>query len=307
MSECHQKAVDDAKKTADALGVELIVRDMSELFRREVIEYFADEYKSGRTPSPCIICNPRVKFRALLDTANELGIDYIATGHYAKITEENGIYYLKKGDSVARDQSYMLYRLKQNVLSRLLLPLSDIEKPKVREIAAGLNLHCADAPDSQEICFVSDNDYAGYIERNFGGVREGDFISPDGKVCGRHKGIIHYTVGQRKGLGIALGRPAFISEIDVKTNKIQLAFEMPLVDSIPLCHITETFDGALDIPENEIVTVKLRSAAKPFEATISRQGDSITVNALEPQKKVPRGQGGVIYSGDTVLGGGIIN
>lgn len=309
MSDCHKKAVEDARTVAAALDIELYEVDMHSVFKTEIIDYFANTYKSGKTPSPCIICNPKVKFKALLDTADKYGFDYIATGHYAKIEEENGIFKLRRGEIAERDQSYMLYRLEQNVLSRLLLPLYSIEKPKVREIARSLNLSCADAPDSQEICFVSDNDYAGYIEREFGGMKKGEFISPDGKVCGEHKGIIHYTVGQRKGLGIALGRPAFISKIDALENKIYLAFDMPTVSEVILNSKAETYKGALDIPPDKTVFVKLRSRMPAFEATIRATPDSdiITVIPKAPVKKVPAGQGGVVYDGDTVLGGGIID
>ena len=180
-------------------------RDKTADFQQYVIDYFAEEYQNGRTPNPCIICNPTVKFKALADAADELGYDWIATGHYAKLEKQNGEVLLKKGNSAKRDQSYMLYRLNQRILSRLLLPLAELEKDEVRAIAANLGVSAASKPDSQENCFIVDNDYAGYIERHYGKSMPGDFISPEGVPCGKHKGIIHYTVGQRKGLGIALG------------------------------------------------------------------------------------------------------
>lgn len=304
MSECHQKAVEAAKRSAEELGIRLFVVDTQSEFKERVISYFESEYRSGRTPNPCVICNPTVKFKALLETADINGYTHIATGHYARIEEGEGIFYLKKGLSLARDQSYMLGRLGQEVLSRLLLPLASVEKSQVRELAAKLSLHCADEPDSQEICFVDDNDYAGYLERNFGISEGGDFVAPDGSVCGRHKGIIHYTVGQRKGLGIALGKPAFITDIDVAANKIHLGFEMPMVEKVVLDNITETFVGAIE--DGMRAEVKLRSTAKPFPATIKLAEGSLEVICDQPQKRVPSGQSGILYSGDTLLGGGII-
>ena len=222
MSDAHVKTLEAARASARALGIRLFELDLRKEFKAEIIDYFAGEYLSGKTPSPCVRCNPRIKFKYLLKTALENGYDYIATGHYANIVFEDGVYKLKRAKSAARDQSYMLAGLGQDVLSRLILPLADIEKDEVRAIADKLGLPCRNAPDSQENCFIPDNNYALYIENNYRPAPEGNFISPEGEICGRHKGIIHYTIGQRKGLGIALGRPAFVSEIKAQRNEIRL-------------------------------------------------------------------------------------
>lgn len=304
MSSCHDSTVEAARSVAEMLGIKLFELDLRIPFKEKVIDYFADEYQNGRTPNPCIICNPKVKFHYLLETANKYGFDKIATGHYASIIQENEIFYLNKGKSIERDQSYMLCRLKQDVLSMLILPLSEVEKPMVREIATELKLPCANAPDSQEICFVSDNDYAGYIESNFAKSTKGDFISPDGNVCGTHNGLIHYTVGQRKGLGVALGKPVFIRKIDVNENKIFLSFKLDLVSEIKLSNISETFPNAFI--DGMKVEAKLRSVAKPVNAKLTLKDSFAILSFDEPQKQVSAGQGGALYQGTKLLGGGII-
>ncbi|MEG2429764.1 MAG: tRNA 2-thiouridine(34) synthase MnmA, partial [Oscillospiraceae bacterium] len=226
MSPCHDDTVAAAQASADSLDVPLTIVDMQKEFDEKVITYFVNEYKNGRTPNPCIFCNPLVKFKALIETANKLNCDLVATGHYAQTKKnDDGTFSLIRGESLARDQSYMLYRLGQKELSRLIFPLSSLQKDEVRSIASKLGLSCATAPDSQENCFIEDNDYRSYIENRIGKQAIGDFISPEGKPCGKHKGIINYTVGQRKGLGIALGQPVFIKKIDSDKNKIYLAYK----------------------------------------------------------------------------------
>ncbi len=306
MSPAHDDTVKAAQEAADALGIELYVKDMQPQFKQEVESYFVKAYQSGITPNPCIVCNPKVKFRALIDTANEYGYYYVATGHYANLETIDGVTYLKKGDSLKRDQSYMLYRLKQDILSRLMFPLAKYEKDKVREIASALGLSCATKPDSQENCFIPDNDYAGYIEKNYGKSKKGEFISPEGKVCGQHQGIIHYTVGQRKGLGIALGRPVFITEIDPVENRIYLANSGDeYKESVTLCDMSFTFDCKIE--ENQKVQVKIRSMATPADAKVTMLADGRCEVVFDtPQRAPARGQSVVIYDGDTVLGGGFI-
>lgn len=308
MSDIHNSTVEAARESAHALGIRLYELDLREEFKNTIIDYFADEYKSGRTPSPCINCNPKIKFKYLLKTADENGFDYIATGHYAKIVkDDSGIYHLHRGESKERDQSYMLFGLHQDVLSRLMLPLFEYEKPAIREIAKNIGLNCADAPDSQENCFIEDKDYADYIERNYGSCEKGEFIAPDGTVCGEHKGIIHYTVGQRKGLGIALGRPVFITAIDPEHNRIYLGFENALVSEVKLKNLSEIYDGA--IKDGMRCEAKLRSAGIPIPCQVKLdKPNGICILVLDkPQKKVPSGQGGCLYNGSEILGGGIIS
>ncbi len=305
MSDAHEKTLKAARDSANALGIRLFELDLRKEFKSEIIDYFAEEYLSGRTPSPCVRCNPEIKFKYLLKTALDNGFDYIATGHYAQIVCEDGVYKLKRAKSAARDQSYMLAGLGQDVLSRLILPLADIEKDEVRSIASSLGLPCRNAPDSQENCFIPDNDYAKYIEDNYRSAAEGDFISPEGDICGRHKGIIHYTIGQRKGLGIALGRPAFVSEINAERNEIKLSYEKAVTDEIILSAVSETYKGA--IRNGSSYLCKLRSAGKLLGCRASFvNGGDILLKLKNPEPKVSAGQAGVIYDGDTVLGMGII-
>lgn len=306
MSDAHEGTVESAKAAAKALEIPLTVLDLREQFKEKIIDSFICDYKNGRTPNPCVICNPLIKFNYLLKTADEQGCDYIATGHYAQIGFENERYFIKRSESSARDQSYMLYRLSQEVLSRLILPLSAFEKSEVREKARELNLSCAEAPDSQENCFIPDNDYGAYIEKHSGSCPKGDFIAPDGSVCGRHKGIIHYTVGQRKGLGIALGQPVFIKEIDAQENRIYLAFDGGQYrDKITVKDCVFMLKSALSEPTR--AQVKIRSAARAENALLTPLSDGrIQVKFDEAVKAPAKGQSAVFYINDAVLGGGFI-
>ncbi len=305
MSDAHEKTLQAARDSAKALGIRLFELDLRREFKSEIIDYFADEYLRGRTPSPCVRCNPRIKFKYLLKTALENGCDYIATGHYANIVFEDSVYKLKRAKSAARDQSYMLAGLGQDVLSRLILPLADIEKDEVRAIADKLGLPCRNAPDSQENCFIPDNDYALYIENNYRPAPEGDFISPEGEICGRHKGVIHYTIGQRKGLGIALGRPAFVSEINAERNEIKLSYEKSVTDEVMLSGFSETFEGA--VKDGGRYFCKLRSVGKLLGCRADLvDGGNLLLKLDAPEPRVSAGQAGVVYDGDTVLGMGTI-
>ncbi len=304
MSPAHDSTVDAAKSAAKSLGIDLYILNLEKEFKAEIIDYFAEEYLSGRTPSPCVRCNPRIKFKYLLKTAYEEGFDYIATGHYAEIINDAGVYKLLASDNGKRDQSYMLAGLGQDVLSRLICPLCGMEKDAVREIAKANGLECHDAPDSEENCFIPDNDYAGYIERHYCKSEMGDFISPEEKACGKHLGIIHYTVGQRKGLGIALGRPCYVTSIDPDTNEVRLGYERAMTDKVMLCEVSEMFPEA--IKDGMKAECKLRSTGKKIECEIKREGDRVFLLLGSPTPTVPKGQAGVLYSGRVVLGGGKI-
>lgn len=306
MSDAHDDTVNAAKEAADMMNIPLKVVDMRETFKKDVISYFMDEYLNGRTPNPCIVCNPKVKFKALIDTADELGCDYVATGHYARLKNENGKTLLMRGESLKRDQSYMLYRLTQKELSRLMFPLANLEKPVVREIAEKLNMPAAKKPDSQENCFIPDNDYGSFIESQIGKIAKGDFIAPDGTVCGKHKGIIHYTVGQRKGLGIALGRPVFVKEIDAKTNRIYLAEQGTDIKSETFITNVTTISGE-PFKEEFNAQAKIRSVAPPTDVlVVPLDNDKAKIIFKTPQRAVAKGQSLVLYNGDIVLGGGFI-
>ena len=221
---CGLTAVDDARRVADMLGIPYYVLNFKREFKEHVIDYFMDEYMHARTPNPCIACNRYVKWEALLQRAMELGCDYIATGHYARVSQlSNGRFALRKSATVRKDQTYALYNLTQEQLSKTLMPVGEYEKDDIRKIAQDIGLLVADKKDSQEICFIPDNDYARFIkEYGAGEVTEGNFVNTKGEVLGRHKGIIHYTIGQRKGLNISLGKPAFVLEIRPDTNEVVL-------------------------------------------------------------------------------------
>ncbi|MBC8570075.1 tRNA 2-thiouridine(34) synthase MnmA [Zongyangia hominis] len=307
LSAPHAQAVEAARESAQALGVELHVVRNHEGFEKNVIAPFMADYRSGRTPNPCVICNPTVKFRSLCQKADELGIREIATGHYADIEERNGRFLLKKAGCLERDQSYMLYRLGQDVLSRLVLPLSHLPKEQVRQIAGEAGLSCASKPDSQEICFIPDNDYASYVEARTGPMPAGDFISPEGNICGRHKGLLHYTVGQRKGLGIALGRPVFVKEIDPVENVVRLADAGgEFASGVLLSGLRFVPFDSLDAPLR--AGVKIRSVAKEAPALLTPLDDGrLRVDFDSPQRAPAPGQSCVFYDGDMVVGGGFID
>lgn len=308
----HKAAVQAAQTVADQLGVRLHVVPCYEEFWHNVIEPFCREYQAGRTPNPCILCNPSTKFAGICRAAQELGFPYVATGHYARVEHlPDGIAQLFRADCRERDQSYMLHRLTQEQLSMLLLPLQGMEKSQVRAIAQEAGLASAQAPDSQEICWIPDNDYASYIEKHFGRCQPGEFISPDGAVCGTHQGLLHYTVGQRKRLGIALGYPVFIREIDPTSNRIYLArtgeeyfpgitLEQVVVQPNPWLSPEEGSSAQL--------SVKIRSRAGDAPALVTMTGpDTAVVRFAEPQRAPAPGQSCVFYQGDQVLGGGYIH
>ena len=300
-SPAHDAAVAAARATAQVLGITLHVIDAAETFDREVVTPFCESYCAGRTPNPCILCNPAVKFRLLAQKADELGFAYIATGHYARIELcKDKIYRICTPESAARDQSYMLYRLGQDILARLILPLGEFEKDDVRDIARDIDLPCADAPDSMEICFIPDGDYAAFIASRGLTAKAGHFIGPDGEDLGPHAGVEHYTVGQRKGLGIAAGRPLFVREIAANGDVLLAESGGEFNHGIVLSGIT-TPDGK-PLPAGSY-RVKIRSAAKPVPCTFD--GNS-TATFPEAVRAPAPGQSAVFYRGGFVFGGGFI-
>lgn len=305
-SPAHDAAVESAKATGAKLGVPVHVIDAQEEFEREVITPFCQSYCSGRTPNPCILCNPAVKFRLLLRKADELGCKFIATGHYARVEVcSDGQNRLCTADSAARDQSYMLYRLPQEVLSRLILPLGNFEKDDVREIARDIELACADAPDSMEICFIPDGEYAAFIRARGFTPKNGHFIGPDGEDLGPHAGVDHYTVGQRKGLGIAAGRPLFVKAI-LPDGNIRLAESGGEYASRMTVADIATPDGA-PLADGDY-RVKVRSAAKAVPCQVCGNPDgTLTVIFPEPVRAPAPGQSAVFYRGGFVFGGGFIH
>lgn len=300
-SPAHDEAVKAAKRTAEQIGIECIELDAQALFEQEVIQPFCADYCAGRTPNPCVVCNPGVKFAALAAAADKLGIQFISSGHYACAeVDENGLTRIARARSAARDQSYMLCRLPQEILSRLILPVGEFEKDDIREMAHDFKLDCADAPDSMEICFIPDGDYAAYIEARGMQGKAGHFIGPDGADLGPHKGVLHYTIGQRKGLGIALGEPVFVQEI-CENGDVKLARAGEEYFSALTVKDIATPDGQpLAAGEYQ---VKVRSAAQPVPA---RFDGAETVTFAEPVRAAAPGQTAAFYQGDIVMGGGFI-
>lgn len=306
-SDAHDGAVEQAQAAAKTLCVPLHIIDAKEDFEREVVVPFCESYCDGRTPNPCIVCNPLVKFRLLARKANELGCSFLATGHYARVEQcPDGFYRLCAPESAARDQTYMLYRLPQDILARLVLPLGEFEKEDVREIARDIELPCADAPDSMEICFIPDGDYAGFIRQRGYTPKAGRFLGPRGEDLGPHAGVDHYTVGQRKGLGIAAGRPLFVKAI-LPDGNIQLAESGEEYSSRLTLSDIATPDGK-PLPDGEY-RVKVRSAAQAvkcrFAGGMPGSGRGV-VTFPEPVRAPAPGQSAVFYRSGIVLGGGFI-
>lgn len=305
---CGLSAVDDARRVADDLGIPYYVMNFKKEFKENVIDYFIDEYQNGRTPNPCIACNRYVKWESLLKRSMDIGADYIATGHYARIDRlENGRYSLRRSATLAKDQTYALYNLTQEQLGRTLMPVGEYTKDEVREIAGRINLRVANKPDSQDICFVPDGDYAGFIERTLETeLPTGNFVTLDGKILGQHKGITHYTVGQRKGLGLALGYPAFVIEIRPETNEVVIGTNE---DSMSY-HVRANKLNFMSIErlEGEMrVWTKIRYNHKGAWCTIKMTGeDELLCTFEERQRAITPGQAVVFYDGDYVLGGGTI-
>ena len=308
---CSTSAAEDARHVADVIGIPFYVMNFQTIFRENVIDYFVREYCCGRTPNPCIACNRYVKWESLLEKSMALGADYIATGHYAEVVKlPNGRMTLKvaAGDeSTSKDQTYALFNLTQSQLSRTIMPLGRYTKNEVRQIAEEAGLPVAKKPDSEEICFVPDHDYASFIERYTGTEAEpGNFIDEKGNILGKHRGIIRYTVGQRKHLGISLGRPAFVKEIIPETREVVLSDNEALMKRIVRVHDIN-LSAVESVKEKMRVSAKIRYNHKAASAIIEQTGeDEITCIFDEPQRAVTPGQAAVFYRDGHVIGGGII-
>ena len=341
---CGLSAVEDARRVADVLGIPFYVMNFRDEFRHHVIDYFIDEYFRGRTPNPCIACNRYVKWESLLKRSLAIGADYIATGHYARIKKlENGRYTICRSATLEKDQTYALYNLSQEQLAKTLMPCGAYTKDEIRQMAEEINLPIASKPDSQDICFVPDGDYASFIEReissrepspcvcvstekdesklseknsqeiestnqhkNKNKSEPGNFITRQGDIVGEHKGIVHYTVGQRKGLGLAMGHPVFVLEIRPETNEVVIgSYEESLVDTLVADQIN--FMSIPDLKEPRRVLAKIRYNHPGAWCMVERtRADEITCKFEEPQRAVTPGQAVVLYDGEVVLGGGTI-
>lgn len=305
---CSLNDVEDARSVAMRIGMPYYVFNFKDEFGEKVMRKFACSYLEGRTPNPCIDCNRYLKFGKLHDRAKELGCDYVVTGHYARIEKsEDGIYHLKKALNPEKDQSYVLYTMTQDELKATLFPLGKMSKAEVRKFAEENGFVNADKAESQDICFAPDGDYAGAVERITGTTSQpGDFVDVSGNVLGRHKGIIHYTIGQRKGLGISSTEPYYVCRICPENNTVVLGRGEDLMSREAGIRDVNWISG--NAPEESVrCKVKIRYRHKEQAATVEPEGKGrAKVIFDEPQRAVTPGQAAVFYDGDEVLGGGVI-
>lgn len=306
---CSLAAVEDARRVAFKLGIPYYVLNFQDIFKDNVIDYFVDQYTKGRTPNPCIACNRFVKFGSMLEKAVSMGIDRIATGHYAIIEKDpsSGRYLLKKSVTDKKDQTYALYNMTQYQLERTLMPIGRYDKETVRNIAREMGFHVAAKPDSQEICFIPDNNYGDFLQSNAKEpVKPGKFVDTKGNVLGEHKGLIYYTVGQRKGLGISFGKPMYVVRLDIGNNAVVLG-EAGEEYSIGLIASDLNWIAFEKLDKPIAARAKVRYSAKEAEAMVSPLEDGkVSVCFEKPQRAITPGQSVVFYDGDVVLGGGII-
>ena len=307
---CNLDSFNDARMAAVEHGFPHYVLDIREEFGDFVIRNFVDEYIAGRTPNPCVLCNTHIKWAALLKRADALNCDYIATGHYVKVREENDRFVLSKAKDLTKDQSYVLWGLGQDCLSRSIYPLGDLLKTEVRQLAYDMGYkELAKKAESYEICFVPDNDYRGFLKRQIptleSEVEGGDFVLTDGKVVGKHKGYPFYTIGQRKGLDIALGKPMFVTNIMPDTNTVVLGESHEL-------HQSEMTVAGLNmvkydhIPDGMEAVTKIRYKDPGTDSVIHAEGSGVRVKFSHSVTSIAPGQSAVIYEGDDVIAGGII-
>ncbi len=307
---CGLSAVDDARRVAEVLDIPYYVLNFRNEFRCNVINPFIEDYLHGRTPNPCILCNRYVKWEALLQRSLALGADYIATGHYARINQlANGRYVIRNSVTAKKDQTYALYNLTQHQLAHTLMPVGEFEKERIREIAKEIKLPIAAKPDSQDICFVPDNDYAAVIEREAADrvPKPGNFVTTDGRVIGQHKGIIHYTVGQRKGLNLSMGHPVFVTRVDADTNAVVIGENADVFSDTLICSDLN-FMAVEDIYEPTEVIAKIRYSHEGTACVIERINETqVKCTFKEPVRAITPGQAVVFYKDDYVFGGGTIS
>lgn len=306
--------VKDAKMVADFLKIKHIILDLRKKFKREVIDYFSNEYINGKTPNPCVMCNKHIKFGEMLSFAKKNGFDYLASGHYASIFfYENLKEWLIKKAPINKDQSYVLYNLKQEDLKYILLPLYEFEKTDVRKIAKEQGLPVAEKPESQEICFIKGCKYSDFIKNmcNFE-LKEGDFIDSKGNVLGKHSGVINYTIGQRSGLGVSFGKPVFVLDINSEKNTVTLGEEKELFsEGLFAKNVNIISKNLLPMGKEKYVHIKIRYNAKESPAKIfvfedEKKDLKAKITFKESLKSVTKGQSVVFYKDDILLGGGVI-
>ena len=305
---CGQTAApEDARAVAEQLGIEFHLLDRRAAFAEKVVEPFCAEYFHGRTPSPCLVCNREIKFGLMADFAAEIGAEYIATGHYAKVAkDEQGASYLAKAADLKKDQSYFLCRIRPEVIEKIIFPLSGKTKDEIREIAKNIGLKVASKPDSQEVCFITDNDYKNFLHTHYGRGKAGFLRDNAGKIIAPHNGVENFTIGQRKGLGVALGKVVYVTAIDGTSGDVLLGEHEELM-STELLACDNIFHTSLAIGETIEVEAKVRYRANAAKATLLRLNERETkVTFSEPQRAVTPGQTVCYYRGNRVIGGGVI-
>ena len=303
---CSSKEIEDAAKVADFLGIKFYIANFRSEFKKTVMNYFITEYLRGRTPNPCVHCNKKIKFGRLFEYAKELGADYLATGHYARIIFENNRYKLKKAVDVKKDQSYVLYNLQAGQLEKILFPLGEFSKTEVRNLAEKLNLPVAKKKDSQEICFVPNDDYKNFLQNfapNSDAFECGEIIDTSGKILGNHSGFANYTIGQRKGLGIAAEKPLYVVKIDAENKKIVVGNND---ETFSKNLLAKNIHWIYEPDFTKIFDAKIRYGFKTAKCKIFDEKNYLRVEFFESQRAITPGQSIVFYDGDEVIGGGII-
>ena len=305
---CSQNELKDALTVADYLGIFHHVADFRGIFETEVENYFVEEYLRGRTPNPCVKCNKKIKFGALFDFAKEIGADFLATGHYARTVFEDGRFKIKKAVDTYKDQSYVLYNLTADKISQILFPLGEFSKSETRALAEKMNLPVAHKPDSQEICFVPNNDYKKFIssraKNNSDALKVGEIVDTSGKILGTHNGVANYTIGQRKGLGIAAEYPLYVLKLDVKNHKVivgrneELFTDHLIAENVHWIYQPKKFPTKLQ--------AKIRYSPKIFDCEVVQENNFVHVKFSEPQRAVTAGQSVVFYDDEELLGGAVI-
>jgi tRNA-uridine 2-sulfurtransferase len=302
--ETAEKAAVELESTCRLLDIPLHYLNLESEFATRIIEPFCREYETGRTPNPCVQCNRHIKFGLLLERVIKLGGDYLATGHYARVEKSGNSYLLKKGLDASKDQSYFLHVLGQKELGRVLFPVGDMQKSEVKKMAAGLGLPAAEKSESQDICFVPDNDSQAFLAGRLT-TKPGEIVDISGRVLGRHKGLAYYTIGQRQGMGVAASQPLYILKMEVSTNRLVVGFQPELYrDSLTAAGVN--WVRGLPPEKGLPVTARVRYRAKEAQAVLQIEQNRVKVNFAEPQRAIAPGQSVVFYQGDTVLGGGLI-